>query len=83
MLRGIHYQAQLAQEKLVKVIEGAVYNVIIDLSKKQKLLVSSSALSFQLIIKTNFGGLNALHMDSLLSKIIKVLIVITLNLSEV
>ncbi|MGE0803581.1 MAG: dTDP-4-dehydrorhamnose 3,5-epimerase [Lautropia sp.] len=34
VLRGLHYQVQQAQGKLIRVIEGAVYDVAVDLRRK-------------------------------------------------
>ena len=40
VLRGLHLQTQHSQEKFVTVVKGKILDVVVDLRKIQKLLVS-------------------------------------------
>ena len=62
VLRGIHYQIEHAQGKLVRVTEGAVFDVAVDLRARLPTLVIGMALSSTLKTKNNFGYLPVLAM---------------------
>jgi dTDP-4-dehydrorhamnose 3,5-epimerase len=66
VVRGLHYQLEpWSQAKLVRVVEGRVYDVAVDLRKTPLHLVNGSALSLMAPLKTSCSFPEALRMDSL------------------
>jgi dTDP-4-dehydrorhamnose 3,5-epimerase len=61
VLRGLHYQVQQPQGKLVRVVEGEVFDVAVDLRKNSPTLDNGLVNIYQRIIKSSFGFLKALR----------------------
>lgn len=54
-IRGLHYQLEpYAQAKLIRVLQGKILDVVVDLEKNHLLMVSISELSFRVKIKNNY-----------------------------
>ncbi len=64
VLRGLHYQLHQPQGKLVRVVRGAVFDVVVDIRAARPLLASGGALNSAKTTTANFGCHQALHTDS-------------------
>ena len=63
VLRGLHFQKQFPQGKLVRVIKGSVFDVAVDLRKDSKTYGNGSGLSLPLKIRNSFTFRKGLRMD--------------------
>ena len=54
-LRGLHYQLEQAQGKLVRVVAGSVFDVVVDIRKIHQVMASGLGLSSAHKITSNFG----------------------------
>jgi len=61
VLRGLHYQIQHSQGKLVRVVQGTVFDVVVDIRKSSKSFgkwigqLLSSENKYQLLVPTGFA----------------------------
>mgnify|MGYP000553234348 CR=1 FL=1 len=65
VLRGLHFQINYPQDKLVRVVNGEVFDVAVDLREVLKPMGNGLALYFLLRIRNSSSFLRDLHMDSL------------------
>ncbi len=64
VLRGLHYQLPtMAQGKLIRVIQGEIFDVAVDIRKARLLLVNGLARFSPQRIKSNSGFRKGLPMD--------------------
>ena len=54
VLRGLHFQNEAAQTKLIRVVTGAVLDVIVDIRKGVQPMVNGKATFYQNIITVSF-----------------------------
>ena len=63
VLRGLHFQIDYPQDKLVRVISGEVFDVAVDLREGSKTLGNGMACSLRRRIKSSFSCRRILRMD--------------------
>lgn len=61
VLRGLHFQKNFPQTKLVRVIKGSVFDVAVDLRSGSDTYGNGTVLSLQKKIKSSFSFQEALH----------------------
>ena len=64
VLRGLHFQKQYPQGKLVRAIKGRVFDVAVDLREGSKTYGNGTELFFQQRIRNSFLFRKDLHMAS-------------------
>ena len=64
VLRGLHFQKQYPQGKLVRVVRGTVYDVAVDLRSDSETYGNGLASSFPRRIRSSFIYPKVLPMDS-------------------
>ena len=64
VLRGLHFQLHYPQDKLVRVVNGEVFDVAVDLREGSKLMENGTELFFQQRIRNSFLFRKDLHMAS-------------------
>lgn len=63
VLRGLHYQLQQTQGKLVRVCRGAVFDVAVDLRKASSTFGKWVGVELSAEIKNSYGSQQGLPMD--------------------
>ena len=61
VLRGLHLQTKKSQAKIITVVYGKIFDVVVDLRKNQKLLVNIFPLHFQIKIIFLYMSQKILH----------------------
>lgn len=64
VLRGLHFQLHYPQDKLVRVVNGEVFDVAVDLREGSKTYGNGTELFFQQRIRNSFLFRKDLHMAS-------------------